>query len=210
MNQHHRLLILALVAVVPLGCRDLLAGLAQLGPKPKKKVAAEFNRLAGHKVLVLAWVEPGALIDYPTARFDVASHIAAHLSAHVEEIDIIDPTRVEDHLEKSYTMAHDAEEVGKKFGADMIVYVELSRFSMRDPATPHEYRGRAESSVVVYDRLVPEGENNRFELTPVRIAVPKEGPISVSRVNPTQIRRAACDELAAQVAQRFYDHEVEL
>ena len=39
---------------------------------------------------------------------------------------------------------------------------------MTNPSAPQRYRGRIESSVVVYDLTVAEGQNNRFELTPVR------------------------------------------
>ena len=210
MNHRYLLLAGALAAATQLSCRSAMIALSQLKPQPTKKVAAEFSRLPGHKVVVLAWVEPGALLDYPYARYDAANHIRAHLAPHLEETDFVDPARVEDYLESSYSAATDPVAVGKKFKADFVVYAELTRFSVRDPSAPQLYRGRIESSVVVYDLTVDEGEPNRFELTPVKVVVPEEGPIAVNQTHPTEVRRATCEELGAAVAQRFYEHEAEL
>ena len=200
---------LAALASSQMSCA-FIARMASMMPPPTKKIAAEFTRMAGRKVLVHVWVEPAAQIDYPWARYELAEGVVAGLEAHVKNIEIVEPARIEDHLEKTYQNTVDPVTVGRKFGADMVVYLEVSRISMRDPATPQLYRGRIHSSVVVYDLTDDDAEPQRFELTPVEVQVPKGRAQGVFVANPQQLRLQTYAEYAAEVALRFYDHEVEI
>ena len=66
-----------------------IARMASMMPPPTKKIAAEFTRMAGRKVLVHVWVEPAAQIDYPWARYELAEGVVAGLEAHVKDIELI-------------------------------------------------------------------------------------------------------------------------
>ena len=59
-----RTALVILLAAGPLSC-TWIGRFAQTLPPPKKNVAAEFDRLTDQKILILTWVDPGALLDYP-------------------------------------------------------------------------------------------------------------------------------------------------
>ena len=83
-----------LLGSVPLmGACNLLIPLAFVG-EHKKKVSAEFDKLANTRVAVLVWTDPSTLFDYPHARFELISFVSEKLSAETAQrklnIDVVD------------------------------------------------------------------------------------------------------------------------
>ena len=210
MTRRYLMLVSAGLALSTAAC-NLISGMVQVLPPPKQKVAAEYSRLAGKKVVILTWVQDdGALVDFPYAQAQLSAFAAVHLKEKVDNITIVSTARVEDYLERSYDPVPDPVEVGKRFSADVVVFLEVFRLSLRDPATPQLYQGRIEASVRVYDRTAGGEGANEFELTPIEVRVPENRTIGVVAANAAQILRETYDAFGAAVAKRFHDHEVEL
>ena len=192
------------------GCQFLMAAAILAGP-PKEKVLAEFNRLEGKKVLILVWAEPETLIEYPYARFEVARYVGDKVQAHVPGITVIDQREVEDYLEQLYDAEYDPEKTGKKFDAELVVYMELLEYSMRDPHTPQLYKGTIHSSVWVYEMHGEGEEIDEFELDEAFAQVPEgKNVVGVLDSSGLEIRKMTYEKFAELVARKFYDHEVEI
>ena len=209
-----RLLHGCIIGFVPLlaSC-NLLTPFVVLGGHTKK-VAPEFDKLAGKRVAVLVWTEPATLFDYPHVRFELATYIGDKLYAEMGQrnlgTQVVDPRDVEDYLQKNLDAQIDPYAVGRKFNADYVVYLELLEFQIRDAQAPQFLRGRINASVSVHDIHAERESQRRYELTPVQCVHPEDAPVLMSATNSPLIREATYRKFAEQVARKFYEHTVEL
>jgi hypothetical protein len=186
------------------GCEAIKAIMVQAAPT-SEKVQPEFNRLAGKKVLIYVWTEPNISWDYPKIQLDIASYVGGYLQKNVKNITLIEPARVESYLEEIRRYEADSVEVGKHFGAEMVIHLSVYQFSMRDPGMAHYYRGNMASSIIVHDLTKQPPE--RVTLGDVRVSVPEGGPVGFSNIRPEQIRQMTYDAFAVAVGKKFHEWE---
>ncbi len=209
-----KLLYGCVIGVVPLlaSC-NLLTPFVVLG-KHTKKVAPEFDKLAGKRVAVLVWTEPATLFDYPHVRFELATYIGDKLYAEMGQrsagTQVVDPRDVEDFLQKNIDAQIDPSAVGRKFNADYVVYLELLEFQIRDAQSPQFLRGRIHASVSVHDMHAERESQRRYELTPVQCLYPEDAPVLMSATNSPMIREATYLKFAEEVARKFYEYTIEM
>lgn len=195
-----------LLAVLTLtGCQAIKAAGYWMAPKTEK-VAAEYNKLPGKKVVVYAWAPPEVLWDYPKLRLDLAAYLSAYLQKHVKNVTVVDPVRVEAFIEQRNAFELSPLDVGREFKADAVVHLSVYQFSVRDPEMAHFYRGRVGASVVVHDLANAEAPE-RVALQDVKVAVPEQGPVGFDRTNAVQIRQATYDAFTVQTGQKFHEWE---
>ena len=172
-----------------------------------EKMPAEYKGLAGKKVLVFVWVPPEIKWDYPYIRLDLAAHVGAYLTEHVEGVSVVDARRVEDYLAKSRQFESDPTEVGRHFHADMVVYLAVYQFSIRDPGMAHYYRGRIASSVEVYDLTQKDSAAQRTLLREVNVVYPDEKALGFTNVRPDQVRQETYGVFTVEVGKKFHSYE---
>jgi len=201
------------MGVVPLlaSC-NLLIPFAVLGTHTKK-IAPEFDKLAGKRVAVLVWTEPATLFDYPHVRFELATYIGDKLYAEMGQrnsgTQVVDPRDVEDYLQKNIEAQINPSAVGRKFNADYVIYLELLEFQIRDDQSPQFLRGRINASVSVHDMHAERESQARYELTPVHCLYPEDAPVLMSATNSPLIREATYRKFAEEVARKFYEYTIE-
>lgn len=191
----------ALALVV--GCNWLVPGIFLT--EHKKTVPAEFARLKGKQAAVVVWAEPETLFDYPHVRLELSSYISDKLRAELPSTRLIDPPRIEDYAQR--ILDADPERIGQHFGVDMVVYLELLEFQIRDPQAPDLVRPHIRASVVVYDLEADPDETRRYDLSEVDVVYPEHGPLLVSRTNIVTARQEAYVKFAEAVARKFYPYE---
>jgi hypothetical protein len=196
------------VVVIPLaaGCNWLLPGIFLT--EHKKTVPAEFAKLKGKQVAVVVWAEPETLFDYPHVRLELSSYVTDKIRAELPSTRLIDPPRIEDYVQQ--ILDADPEQIGKHFGVDMVVYIELLEFQIRDPRAPDFVRPHIRASVAVYDLKADPDEPRRYDLSVVDVVHPEHAPLLVSRTNIVTARQEAYVKFAEAVARKFYPHEVAL
>lgn len=180
----------------------------------RKKISAEFDKLAGKRVAVLVWTEPATLFDYRFARIELATYVSDKLRTELQQrqkaTQIVDARDVEDFLQRNVDAQVDPYAVGRKFEADYVIYLEVLKFQMRNPREPQFLTGRIEASVTVHDVRADPDQLRRYELNPVRCIHPEGSPVLLSRTNAPLVREATYRKFAEQVARKFYEHTVEL
>ncbi len=200
---------ISLAAFTCTGCNVLIPAMILAGP-PTKEVKAEFSRLADKKVLVHVWVPPSVQQLYPHSRFDVARYVAGKLRADIKGVTTVSTNKVEDYVSRSSDPVIDSAELGRRFDADMVVYIEVLTYQMRDPDSPQLFRGQISGSVNVFD-LVSAGEQaERYELSSATAVHPPSGPVSVLKTDEQTIRKQTSEAFAEEVCKKFKDHKVEL
>ena len=200
----HMLLAVSVLSLT--GCEAFKAMAYYSSPK-SEKMPAEFSRLAGKDTVVYVWAPMETLWDYPKFRLDVASYVSAYIRANVDDVHVVDPLQVESWIEKSSRSDRDPVEVGRAFGARMVVHVSVFNFSTRDPGMAHFYRGRMNGAVAVYDMTLPDQEPDRFALKDVAVVVPEEGAVGFNNASPEQVRQATYEAFTVAVGRKFHDWE---
>ncbi len=196
------------IAHLLVGC-NLLIPLAFLG-EHKEKVPAEFAKLAGKQAAVVVWAAQETLFDYPHVRLELGTHIGDRLREKVDSVRLVDSRKVEDYIQRSLSNAASPEEIAGKFSCEMVVYVELLEFQIRDPEAPDYLRARIHASVAVYDFHEDNAQPKRFELREVETVYPASQALLFSSTNAVVVRKQAYELFADSVACKFYDHEKEL
>ena len=194
-------------AVMLSGC-SWLVPLVFLHPGTKT-VPAEFAQLQGKTVAVMIWAEPETLYDYPYVRLELASYVSDKIRAHVEDVRLVDDRKVEDFVQKNPQAALEPHSVGEEFGADLVVYIELLEFQMRDPDAPALIQGRIHAAVSAYDLTADVDEPPQYELAGVETVHPDQ-PVLFTLTAADILRSETYDKFADQVARKFYAHEEEL
>ncbi len=196
------------LALAPLavGCDAIRQIALQTAPRTET-VPAEFNRLPGKNVLVSVWVPPEIKWDYPHIRLDLAAHVGAYLKQNVKNVSVVDPYQVEGYLDKSTKAEVDAVELGRQFHADMVVHLGVYQFSVRDPGYSQYYRGRAASSVEVYDLTAKDKSPPRYPLHEVKVAYPDEKAVGFANARADQVRQSTYEVFATEVGKKFHTWE---
>ncbi len=196
-----------MLALAMFGCGcNWFEPLAFVLPTPQKTVPAEFAHLQG-SVAVVVWVRPETTYDYPYVRLEVASHIADHIAAHINPpITIVDPLRVEQHIDRLGGRVVDPAQVGRDLGARFVVYLELLEFFLRDANVPDLLQGRVRASVTVYELSKESLTPQIFDLAPVLVRVPPR-PTRFTQTAAVAVRKMTYEALAGAVAKKFYDHK---
>lgn len=190
------------------GCGYLKAAAIALAPTTEK-VAPEYKNLPGKQVLIYVWAERDILWEYSKLRLDMTGWLAAYLEKHVKDVHVVDPIQVERYVEQQRTADLDPVELGRHFKADCVIHLSVFKFSMRDPAMAHFYRGRAGASVQVYD-LENSASPERVSLRDVNVVVPEKEPIGMDNTTAAAVRQATYDTFTVEVGKKFHQWEREL
>ena len=199
-----RMLMLTLAAMVCLtGCRPA-ALLYYLLLAPEPKIAAEFDKLKDKKVVVHVYATAAARYAYANIEADLRRYVVRELLENVEDIQIADPDEV-----VRWCMENEGfslEELGKQFDADYVVYVELQRFAISDPASPQLYRGKAAATIQVAD--VHQGGDIVWE-TYVESLYPASRSVPASEISGPKFRQVYVRRLAREIARHFFPYRPE-
>jgi hypothetical protein len=175
----------------------------------EKKVQAEFAQLQGKSVLVLIWAEPETVYEFPHIRYELATHIGDHIRAEVKGVKLTKERKVEDFVQEHFDAATDPVMVGEHFDVDMVVYVELLQFQIRDPDSPSFLQGQAAATVSVYNLRSEPDQRPFYELQEVAVTEPDQ-PMMFTSTGHMQVRYATYKAFSESVAKKFYDHAEKL
>ena len=199
---------LALTVAAISGCTYLIP-LFMIG-EHKRTVPAEYDGLRNSRTVVLVWAGQETLFDYPYVRLELATFISDKLRSEVEGIELVEPARVEDHIERTLATAFDPVEVGRHFQADKVIYLELLEMRMRRPETPTLLQGTISASVAVFDTGADVDNPQRFELATVTTTYPERQPVLNNRGAAELVRQQTYVNFAERTARKFYAYEEEL
>lgn len=178
------------------------------GQEPTKPVPAEYPYLSDKKLVITVWADMDARFEYPYVQLEIAEHVRAELESHVKGLTVVPGRQVFDaqQADADWERAHPST-FGKRFGADRVMMIEVARYSIREPESPHLYRGRISAAVKIYDAADPNAGPSYK--TTIDVSYP---PDSVGRygVEERTIRSETYRAFATELANRFYDRKVKV
>ena len=205
-NRSGVLVLLTVCLVMVSGCKafDFLGYM--VAPKGKTKITAEYDGLAkGEQVLVLVYADEATLFEYPFARYEVAEFVAEELrdKLHVEVLDNQQVARFQEQTLDWEAMP--LSQIGARFGADVVLYLELLEFTTREQGSQNLYRGRIRAAGTMV-RLNSADAPMRVWQNEVLAIYPDAAPVSSLSTTDQNIRGMALRRFAQSLGQRFYDH----
>ncbi len=195
-------MLLFVAALFQTGCQPAIGWLVAVFTPPKK-VEAKYEIPDDKKVLVFVH-EPSYRINY-----DLTHKLNDQLKEHKVADDLIayeEIARMAASKPGIYRM--DTTEVGKLLGADIVIRVNVTKFSLKDDEVSPLWTGRIKSSVKVVSTteglLWPKERLKGYRIEEITIG-PKE---SSSKLYGDTLTRELADRMADAVAKLFYDHKV--
>lgn len=194
-----------LTLVCAVGCQAIGYGLYSVMPEPTEKIPAEFNRLEAKKAVILVWAPSETMLQFPHIRLELASQTAYQMKQRLKTTEIVPADQVAAYQDRNLNWdALPPSEIGKHFGADYVIFIELLDYSTRDPKLPTLFRGRSRASIVVHDSADPTA---RWSLTPAVAEYPA-GHTRLPNADDMTIHRQMLEILGSQITSKFYDHEI--
>jgi hypothetical protein len=99
-------------------------------------------------------------------------------------------------------------EVGQKLGADIVLYVQIDEFGLKDPSAPQLWKGRLQVTVRMVDvlqgRLWPKDRPAGYALPVFETPLTPESSEDLASV----LTKTLTTTMAERIARLFYKHEV--
>jgi len=191
------------------GCAPI-AWLGQaLIPEPQSTIEPEFADLEGHSVAVVIYADREVLYEYPRAVTDLSELIGGQLAQNVKNCRVLDGRGII-HFQDA-TLDWDAmekTELGKKFGADYVLYVALSTFTMHEGGSDYLCRGEIIADVSIHKTAMPERQSRVFAVHSFRVVHPPEAQPADSDAVVRAVQAFAETEFATRLVKKFYKHQV--
>lgn len=178
-----------------------------IAKEPKKKVAAECDKLTGKRVAIVVWTDQATLDEDYAARFRVADSIRYYLSRDVKDIKLVDIREVVDFQEQggndweSMTNA----EMAQKFKADFVLRADVLEYTTRARDSREIRKGRVRATVAIHPS---DGTNDAPAYsTEIVASYPADAKTDVLNLSDTDIINGALRIFGEKVAQKFHEHE---
>ena len=191
-------LLILLAIMLPAGCGWLSVALYNMNPDD---TPADFEGLQEKRVVVVC--RPVAELQFAdsTVPRDLVRQVGERLNKKVRKIKVVDEREVSEWTDENSWQRFT--EVGKALKADMVVGIELERFSLQQG--PTLLQGNASMRVVVYD--MENGGKQVYEKAVPRILFPPNTPIPSAEKSEGEFRRQFLAVLAEQIGRHFYSHD---
>ena len=186
------------------GCAAFSWFVAQFAPP--QEVKAEFKLPKDKKVLVFV-DDMLHEVNYAPIKGDLTEKLNSQLAEHKIAANTIPYEQVQDLAARGDFNRLAVKEVGEKLGADVVIYVDIERFSLKENEASPLWRGELAGSVRVVDVKVGRLWPTDREKYPVP-AVETPPTENASKTYGAELSRLLAEKLADRIAKLFYDHKV--
>jgi len=176
---------------------------------PKKQVEAEYD-LEAERLLIVPYAGNDVLFEYPTVPLEVSRDLVHELVGHLKKRvqTVVHPVRVARWQESNLEWPNmSLKAIAEEFEADVLLYVELERYTMFESGSPNLLRGQVRGRVQVVEA---GAEANPVYEAIVETVFPEQRPVAEGEISVRRLRATTTRLFARDVIRKFYDHEVPL
>jgi hypothetical protein len=164
------------------------------------KVEAEFEGLNDKKVAVVC-LSDASSYGSNTLTFNVERRVAARLQKNVPKIQLIPQSTVDNWKDQHGWDESDLVQIGRGVGADRVLGIEISSYSLHDG--PTMYKGKVVVTSTVFDI---NDQAIVYQIGPEEHQFPKSGRSSL-QMSEGEFELQYLDKLCEHLARRFYEYE---
>jgi hypothetical protein len=195
------------------GCNWVGPAMSFAAMEQTKKVPAEYSELGGKKVCIWVWSDESLLFEYPAIRIDAANWAKYYIKQNVKSVDFVDPIRVHKFQESNYEAdAMPIVEIGQKFEADVVLFIQVSEFTTRPQGSPNLFQGHMNAQCALYDckgELPVESPKRKLWDGKIDIEFP-DHPVSTMESSDVKMRSTLLGMFGESLAKKFYEYKVKL
>jgi hypothetical protein len=166
-------------------------------------IPAEFDGLKEKRVAVVC-VSANDDFGPDSTTVLLSKEVERLLKERVKEIKLVRHEEVANWIDRN-NWRYDYREIGRGVKADMVVAIDVGRFSLHEGSTL--YKGHADVEVSVYDMSETGGRVYHNILDD--FSFPKSGAQAVTDISEAKFRRAFIKVLAQNIARSFYEYEIQ-
>ncbi|WP_254506810.1 hypothetical protein [Anatilimnocola floriformis] len=163
-------------------------------------VDAKFPGLKKKTVAVVCF--DGNLAGQGSEADMIAKRVTTMLDMNVEKIKIVSQQKVLDWMDGQTENVNDFKEVGRGVKAEMVVGIDIDKFSTHEG--PGLLRGRSRYSVKVFD--MTEGGKLVYSVQTTPVIFPEMGPRAVTE-GEEMFKMQFIDIVAKKIAKDFYPYD---
>ena len=174
-----------------------------------RMVAAEFAGLPARSVAVV--VDAGARIRaaYPGTVQELAPLIGTELRARITDVSVIQPREIiQDQRQHPEWRNQPLTRMGKRLGADYVLYVELLEYSHLEPGSLVLLRGRLHGRASLWDVSGAKGKARVWQRDSIRVTYPPGMPALRDEQDQASVLRELNRLFAETLVRSFYRHTV--
>lgn len=197
-------LVLLAASAVLTGCPAVAWTAAQFAPPQKVKPIFEMPK--DQKVLV--FVDSDRPLSFEPIKGMLTDNLNKQLLDHKIAASVVSRNRLLDVLDEPREHMLSNAEVGQKVGADLVLYIKIEKFSVKDDEASPLYVGRLSVTARLIDvknlkRIWPTDQNEHvvqpLELNPVDESSPSYGNV---------VATALAEGMSDRLAKFFYEYTV--
>ena len=175
---------------------------------PKKSVPKEHD-LRAEVLLILPYSGPQIRLEYPGANLTISNfliqQIAEHLRGRVSGV--VSPVQVIRYQQTDLDWENrSVQEIGRQFGADKVLYIEIRRLTLLEERSANLYRGRVKAHLRVVDVGADPADAEVYE-GDVSVVFPRDNPLATSQISRATMAQQVLHRFAVQTIWKFYDHK---
>lgn len=194
------LVLLALGCLVASGCTFLaMAGQQAVGvPVPPRYVG-----LKKQSVAIVVYANQAVTFMYPQAAQEVSSFVSNEMQAKIPSIRLLpymDVLAWQRHTPGWQALP--VKSIGRHFGVNRVLYLELVHYRTHAPGARHLMQGRIEANVFVYNTQIP-GSGLVFS-THLNTLFPQSGPEPVFDSDNNVVRMRTLELFSRDLTRMFY------
>lgn len=164
------------------------------------KAAAEFEGLNSKNIAVVC-VSDASAYGPNTLTFAVERQVAALLAKHVPKARVVPQSKVDNWKDQYGWDESDFMQIGRGVGADMVVAIEISSYSLHEGSTM--YKGKVTVTTDVYDT---KDQSVAFHIGPEDYEFPKSGRPAL-QLSERDFEAQFLSKFCEHLARRFYEYE---
>jgi hypothetical protein len=194
------LLLLLVVTSTFAGCNFFGGVFSDVAGQP---VPAQYTGMQKKSILILVYTDSSTEFLYPQARREVSSFVGFEIRKHLPKSKLLDSSTVIAY--QNNTPGWDAlpvKTIGKHFGVDRVLYIEIIQYHTHSPGARHLMRGHIEAHIAVYNTHLP-GSGRVFS-TQINTYWPKSGPEPVFHTDSNAVLYNTLQRFSQSVVRCFY------
>lgn len=170
-----------------------------------REVAAQYQGLQDKSLAIVVYADPAILFEYPDARKEVSAFLAKKFHAAMPSVRMLDYNQVINWQNETMNwQALPEKDIGKHFGVDRVLYVELTDYGTRDPGAQDLLRGRIRAVARVFEADMPG--NAAAWRGEYAVFWPETGPATYGGSDDRTARIRVLDRFSERVVNAFHDH----
>jgi len=193
----------------------LLAGCGLFTPREAGRTPPYGSPYAGlnnKSVAIVVYVPPAAANEYTGARDEISSFITAQFREHLPTVQLLNPQIVMNWQDDTLNwQALSGDAVGKHFGVDRVLYVEVLSYTSRKVLKYSNMQGDLRALCKIYQSDAPAPPPAAPAPPPAWTGLvdafwPLSRPLDPTQTNEAAVRLHTLEAFADQLVGHFYEH----